>query len=50
MVWGKAAAAGVDDLVERLQRNDDKLESLHIMRFRRLGHAVRRWRPLPDGS
>jgi hypothetical protein len=41
MVWGKAAASGVDDLVAKLRSNDPKLQSLHIMRFRKLGHEVR---------
>ena len=37
MVWGAAGGAGVDDLVERLQRGDPKLCSLTLLRFRRFG-------------
>lgn len=37
MVWGQAGASGVADLVERLERNDPKLSSLTILRFRKFG-------------
>lgn len=37
MVWGKAEPRGVEDLVERLQENDPKLQSLTMLRGRRFG-------------
>lgn len=36
MAWGRGAASGIDDLVKRLVDNDEKLQSLTILRFRRL--------------
>lgn len=36
MAWGRGAASGIDDLISRLSDNDPKLQSLTILRFRRL--------------
>lgn len=36
MAWGRGAASGIDDLISRLSENDPKLQSLTILRFRRL--------------
>jgi len=37
MVWGRQAAAGVDDLCKRLKENDPKLVSLIMLRHRKCG-------------
>lgn len=39
MAWGKAPAQGIDDLAKRLVENDEKLQSLTILRFRRLNES-----------
>lgn len=42
MAWGAKGGRGVDDLVDRLRRNDPSLTSLHIFASRRFGREVRR--------
>ena len=37
--WGSAANAGIDDIVDRVRRNDATLTSLYLMRTRRLDDA-----------
>jgi hypothetical protein len=40
MAWGRVGtAAGIDDLLKRITENDPKLQSLTILRFRRLNDA-----------
>lgn len=39
MAWGRSQPQGVDDLCKRLRENDPKLQSLVILRFRRLEDA-----------
>lgn len=40
MAWGRAGAASeIDDLLKRISENDPKLQSLTILRFRRLNDA-----------
>ncbi|PNH12768.1 Protein NLRC3 [Tetrabaena socialis] len=38
MVWGQVGTQGIEDLVRRIAANDPKLESLTILRNRRLTH------------
>ena len=40
MAWGAKGGRGVDDLVDRLTRNDPSLASLHIFASRRFGLEV----------
>ena len=40
MAWGVSGSMGVDDLARRLQSNDPQLQSLTIMKNRRLGLEV----------
>lgn len=40
MAWGAKGGRGVDDLVDRLTRNDPSLASLHIFSSRRFGPEV----------
>ena len=40
MVWGQAAAKGIDELALRLKNNDAGLQSLTILRFRRFDDDV----------
>lgn len=37
MVWGKPQ--GIDDIVERLRRNDPSMKSLYLMKHRRFNEA-----------
>ena len=40
MAWGAKGGRGVDDLVDRLTRNDPSLTSLHMFASRRFGREV----------
>lgn len=39
MAWGRGSPAEIDDLVKRVADNDAKLQSLTILRFRRLNDS-----------
>jgi replicative DNA helicase len=39
MAWGRGSQSGIDDLVKRIIDNDEKLQSLTILRFRRLNDS-----------
>jgi hypothetical protein len=39
MAWGRGAASGIDDLLKRLNESDPKMQSLTILKFRRLNDA-----------
>lgn len=39
MAWGRGTASGIDDLIKRLIDQDEKLQSLTVLRFRRLNDS-----------
>ncbi len=41
MAWGAKGGRGVEDLVERLARDDPSLTSLHVFASRKFGREVR---------
>ena len=40
MAWGAKGGRGIDDLVDKLIRNDPSLTSLHVFASRKFGRQV----------